>query len=253
VDSIQKRHISPWLTAMALASACGLVAWSGPGQCTTCRDGKVYGDDGKIIPGLGCSQGPIKTPQTPPVPPPNEYLPSTPLPQPQIPGPMPAPQIPSPHQPPLPMPQQPPVSGPTPAPQVPSPHQPAPYDPYQYPPAPPPKQPAPCFIATAAYGDPLAQDVTVLREFRDRYLVTNPVGERFVALYYRFSPPLADYIGKHEWAKGVTRAGLRPLVYTVQHPLHALLLFVVVAAVPIVWRLRSRRLPLGPRAGTPSV
>ena len=33
-----------------------------------------------------------------------------------------------------------------------------------------------CFIATAAYGTPMAGDIEILRQFRDEYLLTNPVG-----------------------------------------------------------------------------
>jgi hypothetical protein len=42
---------------------------------------------------------------------------------------------------------------------------------------------SPCFIATAAYGTALHEDIDVLREFRDDYLMPNPAGRAFVKIY----------------------------------------------------------------------
>jgi subtilisin family serine protease len=69
-----------------------------------------------------------------------------------------------------------------------------------------------CFIATAAYGTPMASDVRYLRAFRDEYLQTNEAGRWFVAQYYKFSPPLADYLRRHDDLRTLVRAGLGPLV-----------------------------------------
>ncbi len=69
-----------------------------------------------------------------------------------------------------------------------------------------------CFIATAAYGTPMAQDVRYLRAFRDEYLLTNAPGRVFVGWYYRFSPPVADYLRQHDTLRGIVRVGLVPLV-----------------------------------------
>jgi hypothetical protein len=54
--------------------------------------------------------------------------------------------------------------------------------------------------------------VKVLREFRDAYLLTNKVGQAFVAFYYRHSPPIADFIAKSEVLRMAVRIGLAPMV-----------------------------------------
>ena len=74
---------------------------------------------------------------------------------------------------------------------------------------------SPCFIATAAYGTSLHEDINVLRDFRDEYLMPNPAGRAFVKIYYSTSPPLADVIRDNEGLRTAVRAGLvKPLVYT---------------------------------------
>ena len=67
-----------------------------------------------------------------------------------------------------------------------------------------------CFIATAAYGSAMADDVRYLRAFRDQYLLTNELGRRFVSYYYRWSPPLAEGLRSHENWRALVRLGLAP-------------------------------------------
>jgi hypothetical protein len=73
---------------------------------------------------------------------------------------------------------------------------------------------SPCFIATAAYGTPLHEDIEVLREFRNGYLMTNPAGRTVVKIYYASSPPIADVLRENEGLRAVVRVSLvKPLVY----------------------------------------
>jgi serine protease len=69
-----------------------------------------------------------------------------------------------------------------------------------------------CFIATAAYGTPMAEQVRYLRAFRDQYLQTNEPGRWFVTQYYKFSPPFADYLRQHDDLRTLARTALSPFV-----------------------------------------
>ena len=69
-----------------------------------------------------------------------------------------------------------------------------------------------CFIATAAYGFYSAPQVQVLREFRDRYLMTNSPGRAFVRWYYQYGPTGAAFLNVHPWLKPAVRAALMPAV-----------------------------------------
>jgi len=94
-----------------------------------------------------------------------------------------------------------------------------------------------CFIATAAYGSWLDPHVLTLREFRDQHLLTNTAGTWLVEFYYRHSPPIADYIRERETLRTIVRAGLALVIYTIEYPTVAGLIFVLA----ILIRVRQSR------------
>jgi hypothetical protein len=111
--------------------------------------------------------------------------------------------------------------------------------------------PTPCFIATAAYGTPMAGEVEILRRFRDEYLLTNALGQAMVDLYYRASPPIAEFITEHPSLKSVVRVGLAPAVAMSTLAVNtapaekaaAVGLFVLVSVTLVVWRIKRGRGP----------
>jgi hypothetical protein len=64
-----------------------------------------------------------------------------------------------------------------------------------------------CFIATAAYGTDTANEIDILREFRDEILLPNSLGAKLVSFYYEMSPPIAGLISEHEVLTTVVRVG----------------------------------------------
>lgn len=98
-----------------------------------------------------------------------------------------------------------------------------------------------CFIATAAYGSYLNPHVVVLRDFRDRHLLTNQVGRAFVEFYYTYSPALADITRKREALRTGTRMMLTPVICAIQYPLiPAGVLFVgCIAVIAILVRRKN--------------
>jgi len=69
-----------------------------------------------------------------------------------------------------------------------------------------------CFISTAAFGIREQGKIDVLRIFRDTYLVKTRAGEAFINAYYKYSPPLADYIAERDWLRSLVRILLLPVI-----------------------------------------
>jgi hypothetical protein len=76
----------------------------------------------------------------------------------------------------------------------------------------PPQQKSGCFIATAAYGSPMAKEVVALRRFRDKILSHYRIGREMIEIYYSISPPIAEIINKSRRVRSVTRCLLAPII-----------------------------------------
>lgn len=73
--------------------------------------------------------------------------------------------------------------------------------------------PSCCFIATACFGSPFADEVVLLRRFRDRVLRRSRAGRGFVRLYNAVSPPIARWLQRKSIARCAVRdLAIRPLV-----------------------------------------
>ena len=117
-----------------------------------------------------------------------------------------------------------------------------------------------CFIATAAYGSYLHPKVEILRSWRDETLLETSLGRWFVRQYYRYSPPIADFISDREWLKAPVRLMLLPLTMLISSPLVAsvALLASLAGTIALLWRLSSiipgrqskTRASLGPKASS---
>lgn len=73
-----------------------------------------------------------------------------------------------------------------------------------------------CFIATAVYGDVMAPEVISLRAFRDQVLKKYWVGQKFIQLYYKVSPPVADWLRHKPRLSMVVRAILNTFLRTLK-------------------------------------
>jgi len=73
-----------------------------------------------------------------------------------------------------------------------------------------------CFIATAAYGSELSNEVEFLRAFRDQVAADTFTGVEGVSLfnqiYFSFSPNVAQFIGGHPNIRVIAKGLLYPLV-----------------------------------------
>jgi len=79
-----------------------------------------------------------------------------------------------------------------------------------------------CFVATAAYGADTAEEINILREFRDVVLLPDGLGAEFVSLYYEVSPPIAEVISQYDFLRTAVRVGFIDPVVAILNWSHAL-------------------------------
>ena len=65
-----------------------------------------------------------------------------------------------------------------------------------------------CFVVTAVYGSPLAQEVNTMRTFRDEFLLRYQAGRLFVSTYYKLSPTVAQFISNRRPLRSFLRTVL---------------------------------------------
>jgi len=73
-----------------------------------------------------------------------------------------------------------------------------------------------CLIATATYGSELSDEVQFLRNFRDRSIMKTIAGSNFMvafnAVYYSFSPTVAQFIREQQTVRTTVKVVLYPLM-----------------------------------------
>jgi len=97
-----------------------------------------------------------------------------------------------------------------------------------------------CFIATAAYGTPMAADIDTLRAFRDTYLLSSSGGTAFVDAYYRVSPFIANVVAQSPFLAAVVRLLLAPVIFGLKTPL-TMMVLLSIGAMMVAVRKHLRR------------
>jgi len=77
-----------------------------------------------------------------------------------------------------------------------------------------------CYIATCVYGSYDAPEVLCLRQFRDEVLASSIFGRLFIALYYFFSPPIAERLKKMQRTNVFVRKTLDKAVERLNKKFH---------------------------------
>jgi len=96
-----------------------------------------------------------------------------------------------------------------------------------------------CFITTAVYGSPVHPIVYIYKGFRDNILSRTSIGERFISVYYRYSPYAADFIRDKPLLRALSALFLTPLALVlllIMRPIYLLLICGIILSVVILLR-----------------
>lgn len=80
-------------------------------------------------------------------------------------------------------------------------------------PQPPQEKSSRCFVATATFDSPMAEEVITLRRFRDQILARSFLGRELIGIYYVVSPSIAAFVTRSRVAKHVSKVLLTPIIY----------------------------------------
>ena len=108
----------------------------------------------------------------------------------------------------------------------------------------------PCFIATAVYDSSEAEDLDVLRLFRDQVLMPTMFGKALVETYYLTSPPIADTIRQNEGLKMAVKTLLViPVIYFIKMILSVFnLLILGICSIGTLALIRKHKLMIALKA-----
>lgn len=92
-----------------------------------------------------------------------------------------------------------------------------------------------CFIATVCFGNYNHPFVKILRQFRDKCLLKNYLGEKFVKWYYKNSPHYAKVIKNNLLLKNLTKIFLMFIVIFVYLYIHKIVYLLIILLVLVLF------------------
>ncbi|MCM8772111.1 MAG: hypothetical protein NC922_03410 [Candidatus Omnitrophica bacterium] len=96
-----------------------------------------------------------------------------------------------------------------------------------------------CFIASVCFGEDSWQ-VKILRKFRDKILMRNYIGRKFVEFYYRNSPILANYLKEKIILKEIVKFVLYSIVVLAWILIHPFILVFVIPGIGFMFRKKIK-------------